>query len=241
MANSPKAVVLVSGGLDSATALAIAQAEGFATYAITFRYGQRHAIEVTAARRVAERHRVAGHVVVDIDLRQFGGSALTSDLAVPKGRHAESMSAGIPITYVPARNTIFLSFALAWAEVLGSTDIFLGVNAIDYSGYPDCRPEYLAAYEQMANLATRAGVEQGARLKIHAPLVSLSKAQIIQRGLDLGVDYGLTTSCYDPAPESGAACGQCDSCVLRLRGFTEAGLTDPARYATPPRAANQAN
>ena len=231
MAESPKAVVLVSGGLDSATALAIAQAEGFATYALTFRYGQRHAIEVAAARRVAERQGVAGHVVVDIDLRQFGGSALTSDLAVPKGRDAESMSTGIPITYVPARNTIFLSFALAWAEVLESSDIFLGVNAIDYSGYPDCRPEYLAAYEQMANLATRAGVEQGARLKIHAPLVSLSKAQIIQHGQQLGVDYGLTTSCYDPAAESGAACGQCDSCVLRLRGFAEAGLTDPARYA----------
>jgi 7-cyano-7-deazaguanine synthase len=241
MADSPKAVVLVSGGLDSATALAIAQAEGFATYAITFRYGQRHAIEVAAARRVAERQRVAGHVVVDIDLRQFGGSALTADLAVPKGRDAESMSAGIPITYVPARNTIFLSFALAWAEVLGSSNIFLGVNAIDYSGYPDCRPEYLAAYEQMANLATRAGVEQGARLKIHAPLVSLSKAQIIQRGLQLNVDYGLTTSCYDPAPDNGAACGQCDSCVLRLRGFAEAGLTDPAHYATPSRAVNQPN
>lgn len=241
MAESPKAVVLVSGGLDSATALAIAQAEGFATYAITFRYGQRHAIEVAAARRVAERHRVAGHVVVDIDLRQFGGSALTADLAVPKDRDAESMSVGIPITYVPARNTIFLSFALAWAEVLGSSDIFLGVNAIDYSGYPDCRPEYLAAYEQMANLATRAGVEQGARLKIHAPLVALSKAQIIQRGMELGVDYGLTTSCYDPAPESGAACGHCDSCVLRLRGFAEAGLSDPVPYATAPRAANLPN
>lgn len=231
MANSPKAVVLVSGGLDSATALAIAQAEGFATYALTFRYGQRHAVEVAAARRVAERQGVAGHVVVDIDLRQFGGSALTSDLAVPKGRDAESMSTGIPITYVPARNTIFLSFALAWAEVLESSDIYLGVNAIDYSGYPDCRPEYLAAYEQMANLATRAGVEGGKRLRIHAPLVALSKAQIIQRGEQLGVDYGLTTSCYDPAPENGAACGQCDSCVLRLRGFAEAGLTDPARYA----------
>ncbi len=241
MAVSPKAVVLVSGGLDSATALAIAQAEGFATYAITFRYGQRHAVEVAAARRVAERHRVAGHVVVDIDLRQFGGSALTADLEVPKDRDAESMSVGIPITYVPARNTIFLSFALAWAEVLGSSDIFLGVNAIDYSGYPDCRPEYLAAYEQMANLATRAGVEQGARLKIHAPLVSLSKAQIIQRGMELGVDYGLTTSCYDPAPGSGAACGHCDSCVLRLRGFAEAGLSDPVPYATAPRAANLPN
>ena len=241
MAESTKAVVLVSGGLDSATALAIAQAEGFATYAITFRYGQRHAVEVAAARRVAERHRVAGHVFVDIDLRQFGGSALTADLAVPKDRDAESMSAGIPITYVPARNTIFLSFALAWAEVLGSSDIFLGVNAIDYSGYPDCRPEYLAAYEQMANLATRAGVEQGARLKIHAPLVALSKAQIIQRGMQLGVDYGLTTSCYDPAPESGAACGHCDSCVLRLRGFAEAGLSDPVPYATAPRAANLPN
>ena len=230
MIEASKAVVLVSGGLDSATALAIAQAEGFAAYALTFRYGQRHAIEVAAARRVAKRQGVAGHVVVDIDLRQFGGSALTADLAVPKGRDAASMSTGIPITYVPARNTIFLSFALAWAEVLGSSDIFLGVNAIDYSGYPDCRPEYLAAYEQMANLATRAGVEQGARLKIHAPLVALRKAEIIRRGVDLGVDYSLTASCYDPAPESGAACGQCDSCVLRLRGFAEAGLIDPARY-----------
>ncbi|MBX9787690.1 MAG: 7-cyano-7-deazaguanine synthase QueC [Pirellulales bacterium] len=230
MGEAPKAVVLVSGGLDSATALAIAQAEGFATYAITFRYGQRHAIEVAAARRVAERQGAAGHAVVDIDLRQFGGSALTADLAVPKGRDAASMAEGIPITYVPARNTIFLSFALAWAEVLGSTDVFLGVNAIDYSGYPDCRPEYLAAYERMANLATRAGVEQGARLKIHAPLVSLTKAAIIRRGVELGVDYSLTTSCYDPAPESGAACGQCDSCQLRLRGFAEAGLVDPARY-----------
>ncbi len=230
MPDLPKAVVLVSGGLDSATALAIARAEGFAAYALTFRYGQRHAIEVVAARGVAQRQGVAEHVVVDIDLRQFGGSALTSDLAVPKDRDAAAMTAGIPITYVPARNTIFLSFALAWAEVLGASDIYLGVNAVDYSGYPDCRPEYLAAYERMANLATKAAVEGDMRLSIHAPLVALSKAQIIRRGREFGVDYSLTTSCYDPAPESGAACGKCDSCVLRLRGFAEAGLVDPAPY-----------
>ncbi|MGD9647974.1 MAG: 7-cyano-7-deazaguanine synthase QueC [Pirellulales bacterium] len=229
MLDLPKAVVLVSGGLDSATALAIARAEGYEPFALTFRYGQRHAIEVAAAQRIAQRQGAASHVIVDIDLRQFGGSALTSDQAVPKDREPGEMAAGIPITYVPARNTIFLSFALAWSEVLGASDIYLGVNAVDYSGYPDCRPEYLAAYEQMANLATKAAVEGGTRLALHAPLIALSKAEIIRRGTELGVDYALTTSCYDPAAD-GAACGRCDSCVLRLRGFAEAGLVDPARY-----------
>ena len=218
-----KAVVLLSGGLDSATALAIARAEGFACYSLSFAYGQRHAVEVEAARRVAAAQGVVEHKVIPIDLRLFGGSALTSDVEVPKDR--VDMSAGIPITYVPARNTIFLSFALAWAEVLDSTDIFLGVNALDYSGYPDCRPEYIAAYQAMADLATRAGVE-GKRFKIHAPLIHWTKAEIIRRGLELGVDYGLTTSCYDPSP-SGAACGRCDSCQLRRKGFAEVGLADP--------------
>jgi 7-cyano-7-deazaguanine synthase len=224
-----KAVVLLSGGLDSATALAIAQREGFEACAISFRYGQRHAVEIDAARRVAARAGVAQHIIVDFDLRLIGGSALTADLEVPKGRPLAEMGQGIPITYVPARNTIFLSFALGWAEVLDAHDIFLGVNALDYSGYPDCRPEYIAAYEQMANLATKAGVEGQQRLKIHAPLIQLSKAQIIRRGLELGVDYGLTITCYDPAPD-GAACGQCDACRLRLKGFAEAGVTDPAKY-----------
>ena len=224
-----KAVVLLSGGLDSTTALAIAQHAGFEAYAITFRYGQRHAVEIDAARRVAQRAGVTQQIVVDFDLRMIGGSALTADLEVPKGRPVEAMGQGIPITYVPARNTIFLSFALAWAEALGITDIFLGVNALDYSGYPDCRPEYIAAYERMANLATKAGVEGRQKLKIHAPLIEMSKAQIIQRGLALGVDYGLTITCYDPTPE-GAACGQCDACQLRLKGFAEAGVADPARY-----------
>jgi len=224
-----KAVVLLSGGLDSATALAIAQREGFQACAISFRYGQRHAVEIDAARRVAARAGVAQHIIVDFDLRLIGGSALTADLEVPKGRPLAEMGQGIPITYVPARNTIFLSFALGWAEVLDAHDIFLGVNALDYSGYPDCRPEYIAAYEQMANLATKAGVEGQQRLKIHAPLIQLSKAQIIQRGLELGVDYGLTITCYDPAPD-GAACGQCDACRLRLKGFAEAGVADPAKY-----------
>ncbi len=222
-----RAVVLVSGGLDSATTLAIARAQGFATYALTFRYGQRHAAEIEAARRVASALGAHDQVILDIDLRLFGGSALTSDLAVPKGRDLESMGHGIPITYVPARNTIFLSFALAWAEVLGSSDIFLGVNALDYSGYPDCRPEYIAAFERMANLATRAGVEGHTRLQIHTPLIQLTKAQIIERGLDLGVDYALTLSCYDPSP-AGHPCGACDACLLRAKGFAEAGLTDPA-------------
>ena len=223
------AVVLLSGGVDSTTTLAIAQSEGFACCTMTFRYGQRHAIEIERACTIAQRFGVARHVVVDIDLRVFGGSALTSDIAVPKGRTAAEMSRGIPVTYVPARNTIFLSFALAWAETLGSADIFIGVNALDYSGYPDCRPEYIAAYQTMANLATKAGVEGRQRLTIHTPLINLTKAQIIKRGLELNVDYSLTTSCYDPAPD-GAACGQCDSCQLRLKGFRENGVRDPIRY-----------
>ena len=228
----PKAVVLLSGGLDSATCLAIARADGFEPYAISFRYGQRHTAELDAAGRVARAMGVVRHVVTDIDLRQFGGSALTGDLDVPKGRSAADMSGGIPVTYVPARNTIFLSFALAYAEVLGSADVFIGVNALDYSGYPDCRPEYVAAFERMANLATRAGVEGTRRLRIHTPLIALTKAQIIRRGLELGVDYGLTSTCYDPAPDA-RACGQCDACLLRLKGFAENGIPDPAPYVDP--------
>ncbi len=225
-------MVLLSGGLDSATALAIAIGEGFTPYAMSFRYGQRHLHEIDAARRVAARAGVRQHVITQIDLRAIGGSALTSDdIDVPKGRSLEEMGGEIPATYVPARNTIFLSFALAWAEVVGAADIFLGVNALDYSGYPDCRPDYIAAYERMANLATRAGVEGRQRLTIHTPLIRLTKAQIIRCGLDLGVDYALTSSCYDPAPDTGAACGECDACLLRLRGFAEAGLDDSAHYA----------
>lgn len=226
----PKAVVLLSGGVDSSTTLAIARAEGFETYALTFRYGQRHQREVEAARRVARNLGAKEHVVVDLDLTVFGGSALTSDIPVPKDRSLETIGSGIPVTYVPARNTIFLSFALAWAEVLGAQDIFLGVNALDYSGYPDCRPEYIEAYQRMADLATKAGVEGRQRLKIHTPLIGLKKHEIIRRGLELGVDYSLTHSCYDPSPE-GEACGRCDSCILRLKGFAEAGLEDPIRYA----------
>ena len=225
----PKAVLLLSGGLDSTTLLAHALHEAFDVYAMTFRYGQRHASEIEAARRVAARYPVRDHVIVDIDLRAFGGSALTSDLAVPKDRAIEEMDAGIPITYVPARNTIFLSFALAWAEVLEAGDIFIGVNALDYSGYPDCRPEYIAAYQRMANLATRGGVEGTNPIRIRTPLIDLTKAEIIRRGLQLGVDYSVTQSCYDPDPD-GAACGHCDACRLRLRGFSEAGVRDPARY-----------
>jgi 7-cyano-7-deazaguanine synthase len=227
-----KAVVLLSGGLDSTTTLAIAKARGFAPYALTFRYGQRHAVEIEAARRVASRLGVAEHVVVDIDLGRFGGSALTADIEVPKDRSADDMAHGIPITYVPARNTIFLSFALAWAEVLGTGDIFIGVNVLDASGYPDCRPEYIEAFQRMANLATKAGVEERQRLTIHAPLIEMTKAEIVKTGLELGVDYGLTTSCYDPAP-GGAPCGRCDACRLRLKGFAEAGVTDPLRYRGP--------
>lgn len=225
----PKAVLLLSGGLDSTTLLAHAVHDGFDVFAMTFRYGQRHVTEIDAARRVAAHYPVRDHVIVDIDLRTFGGSALTSDIAVPKDRAASDMSHGIPITYVPARNTIFLSFALAWAEVLEAGDIFIGVNAFDYSGYPDCRPEYIQAYERMANLATRGGVEGTNPIRIRTPLIDLTKAEIIQRGLGMGVDYSITQSCYDPRP-SGAACGRCDACRLRLKGFAEAGVTDPARY-----------
>ncbi|WP_019901860.1 7-cyano-7-deazaguanine synthase QueC [Salinispora arenicola] len=221
------AVILLSGGLDSATALAIAIDQGFEAYALSFRYGQRHTAELDAAAKVAAALGARRHVVADIDLRAFGGSALTDDaLAVPHHDRVEDLGDGIPITYVPARNTIFLSFALAWAETLGASDVFIGVNALDYSGYPDCRPEFISAYEQMANLATKAGVEGTQRLKIHTPLIALTKAQTIQRGLDLGVDYQLTHSCYDPV--DGRACGTCDSCLLRGRGFAELGLTDPA-------------
>lgn len=221
-----RAVVLLSGGLDSATVLAIARSQGFVCHALSFAYGQRHAIELDAARRVAAALGAAQHLIVPIDLRLFGGSALTADVPVPKDRPADEMSHGIPITYVPARNTIFLSFALAWVEVLESSDIFLGVNALDYSGYPDCRPEYIEAYERMANLATKAGVEGRQRLTIHAPLIHMSKAEIIRTGQSLGVDYGLTSSCYDPATD-GTACGHCDSCLLRRKGFEELGLKDP--------------
>ena len=224
-----RAVVLVSGGLDSATALAVARRDGHDAYALTFRYGQRHEVEIEAARRVARAGGVRDHAVVDIDLRLFGGSALTADIEVPKHESVAGIGGGIPVTYVPARNTIFLSFALAWAETLGARDIYIGVNALDYSGYPDCRPEYIEAFERMANLATRAGVEGTAPVKIRTPLIALTKAEIIQLGRSLGVDYSMTTSCYDPAPD-GAACGHCDACLLRLKGFSEAGLGDPVRY-----------
>ena len=224
-----KAVLLLSGGLDSTTLLALASAEGYAIHALTFRYGQRHAHEVEAAQRIAQRYTVRQHVIVDIDLRMFGGSALTSDAPVPKDRPASELATGVPITYVPARNTIFLSFALAWAEVLGARGIFIGVNALDYSGYPDCRPEYIRAYERMANLATRAGAEDHVGIEIRTPLMDLTKREIIELGQRLGVDYALTTSCYDPSSD-GAACGHCDACQLRLRGFREAGTSDPARY-----------
>ena len=220
------AVVLLSGGLDSTTVLALAIEQGYGTHALSFRYGQRHSQELSAADTVARAQGVARHVIATIDLRQFGGSALTADIAVPKGRTADDMSHGIPITYVPARNTVFLSFALAWAETLGCADIFVGVNALDYSGYPDCRPEYIAAFETMANLATKAGVEGRQRLKIHAPLISMSKAQIIRQGLRLGVDYGQTSSCYDPGAD-GRPCAACDSCLLRAKGFAEVGVADP--------------
>jgi 7-cyano-7-deazaguanine synthase len=221
-----KAVVLLSGGLDSTTVLAIAQREGFDVCAISFRYGQRHSIELSCAREVARAFGVERHVIIDIDSRALAGSALTSDIAVPKGRSAEQMAQGIPVTYVPARNTIFLSFALAWAETLGASDIFIGVNALDYSGYPDCRPEYIEAFERMANLATKAGVEGTQHMKVHAPLSALTKAQIVRKGLELGVDYSMTSSCYDPLPDGGPCCG-CDACRLREKGFTEAGVADP--------------
>jgi 7-cyano-7-deazaguanine synthase len=220
------AVVLLSGGLDSATVLSMAAAQGFETYALSFRYGQRHAYELEAAAQLARRHGARKHVVVDFDLRTFGGSALTGDLPVPKDRSVEQMGQGIPVTYVPARNTIFLSFALAWAETLQCTDVFIGVNALDYSGYPDCRPEYIEAFQRMANLATRAGVQGEQALTIHTPLIRMTKAQIIREGLKLGVDYALTSSCYDPGP-AGRPCGRCDACLLRAKGFAEAGAVDP--------------
>lgn len=224
-----RAVALLSGGLDSATTVAIAQHEGYEVYALSFDYGQRHSWELQAARRVAGSLAVAQHRTATIDLRAFGGSALTDEIGVPKGRAIDEMSTGIPITYVPARNTIFLSFAVAWAEVLECSDIFIGVNALDYSGYPDCRPEFIEAFERMANLATKAGVEGRQALRIHTPLIAFSKAEIIRRGTELGVDYGLTSSCYDPSPV-GDPCGQCDSCLLRQKGFAETGRTDPLRY-----------
>jgi len=228
MTGKPKAVVLLSGGLDSATCLAIARAEGFEPYALSFAYGQRHAAELEAAQRVAQALGATAHHVAQIDLRAFGGSALTADIEVPKPRSAEEIGKEIPVTYVPARNTVFLSFALAWAEALGARDLFIGVNALDYSGYPDCRPEFLEAFERVANLGTKAGVE-GDRFRVHAPLLRLSKAEIIRQGMELGVDYGLTRSCYDP-DALGRACGRCDSCLLRKKGFAEAGVPDPTTY-----------
>ena len=230
-----KAVVLLSGGLDSATALAEAKAAGFEVYALTVLYGQRHAVEREAARRVAGAIGVARHVEQTLDLRAFGGSALTDDIAVPKGRDEAAMGAGIPVTYVPARNTVFLALALAWAEALGAFDLFVGVNCVDYSGYPDCRPEFIRAFENLANLATKAGVEGSGRFRVHAPLLTMTKDQIILRGHELGVDYSLTHSCYDPAPD-GRSCGRCDSCTLRLAAFARLGLTDPAPYvdSVPP-------
>jgi 7-cyano-7-deazaguanine synthase len=225
------AVVLLSGGLDSATVAAIALRDGFDVHALSFSYGQRHSAELDASDRVANHLGVSDHKTITIDLRAFGGSALTDDLDVPKDRAADDIGAGIPVTYVPARNTIFLSFALAWAEVLGSADVFIGVNALDYSGYPDCRPEFIAAYQAMARIATRAGVEDSTELTIHAPLIDMTKAEIVELGTALGVDFGLTVSCYDPS-DKGLACGRCDACVLRRKGFAEAGVSDPTRYRT---------
>jgi len=224
-----KAVVLSSGGLDSTTAMAIAKFEGFEIYSLSFSYGQRHAVELEAAQKVADALGVTEHLVINMDLNKIGGSSLTDDIDVPKKRDEQAMTQEIPVTYVPARNTIFLSFGLAWAEVLESSDIFIGVNAVDYSGYPDCRPEYIDAFERMANLATKAGVEGITKIRIRTPLIHLTKAQIIQKGMELGVDYALTHSCYDPSPQ-GLACGECDSCFLRKKGFKEAGVKDPTKY-----------
>lgn len=224
-----KAVVLCSGGIDSATAMAIAKEQGYEIYSLSFRYGQRHAVELEAAERVAKALGAEQHLVIDIDMAKIGGSALTDDIDVPKARKEEEIGNEIPVTYVPARNTIFLSYALAWAEVLGASDIFIGVNAVDYSGYPDCRPEYIEAFEHMANLATKAGVEGKTQIKIRGPLIHMSKGEIIQRGIELGVDYGITHSCYDPSSD-GKACGRCDSCLLRKKGFAEANIPDPTTY-----------
>ncbi|HIA31575.1 MAG TPA: 7-cyano-7-deazaguanine synthase QueC [Candidatus Marinimicrobia bacterium] len=224
-----KAVILLSGGLDSATTLAIAQNDGFTPYGLTFSYGQRHQFEIGASQKIAEACNLTDHIITEIDLRAFGGSALTDDIDVPKDRSESTMSGSIPVTYVPARNTIFLSFALAWAEVLQSNDIFLGVNSMDYSGYPDCRPEYIQSFQAMANLATKAGVDGDQSITIHTPLISMTKEEIIRKGLELGVDYSLTHSCYDP-DKAGNACGRCDSCRIRLKGFQEAGTADPINY-----------
>ncbi|MCS5641578.1 MAG: 7-cyano-7-deazaguanine synthase QueC [Candidatus Marinimicrobia bacterium] len=224
-----KAVILLSGGLDSATTLAIAQNDGFTPYGLTFSYGQRHQFEIGASQKIAEACNLTDHIITEIDLRAFGGSALTDNIDVPKDRSESTMSGSIPVTYVPARNTIFLSFALAWAEVLQSNDIFLGVNSMDYSGYPDCRPEYIQSFQSMANLATKAGVEGAQSITIHTPLISMTKEEIIRKGLELGVDYSLTHSCYDP-DKAGNACGRCDSCRIRLKGFQEAGTADPINY-----------
>ena len=229
MSKKNKAIVLSSGGLDSTTAMAMAKEEGYEIYSLSFRYGQRHALELEAAQRVAKALGAKEHLVMDIDLARIGGSALTDDLDVPKGRTDEEIKKGIPVTYVPGRNTIFLSYALAWAEVVGASDIFLGVNAIDYSGYPDCRPEYIKAFEHLANLATKAGAEGLTPIRIRAPLMRMTKAEIIRKGVKLGVDYGMTHSCYDPSAD-GKACGYCDSCLLRKKGFREAGVADPTDY-----------
>ncbi len=230
MNNQKKAVILSSGGLDSTTVMAIARKEGYKLYSLSFNYGQRHVFELQAAERVAAFFNVAEHLVLETDLRKIGGSSLTDQMDVPKNRQEKEMENAIPVTYVPARNTILLSYALAWAEVLNASDIFIGVNAIDYSGYPDCRPEYITAFERLANLATKAGVEDKARFTIHAPLIKMTKGEIIRHGNMLGVDYSITHSCYDPSPD-GLACGECDSCLFRKRGFIEAGIKDPTRYS----------
>jgi 7-cyano-7-deazaguanine synthase len=227
--SKPKAVVLLSGGLDSTTVAAIAKQQGFAVYALSFDYGQNHKIELEFAARIAQATGVERHAIVNVDLRVFGGSALTTDTPIPKHRTAETIGEGIPVTYVPARNTVFLALALAWAESLDATDIFLGVNALDYSGYPDCRPEFIEAFERMANLGTKMGTQDGKTIKIHTPLIALTKKQIVEMGLSLGVDYGMTITCYDPSA-TGEACRECDACLLRLKGFAEAGVADPARY-----------
>jgi 7-cyano-7-deazaguanine synthase len=231
MSNPNKAIVLSSGGVDSTTAMAIARHEGYDVYSLSFQYGQRHACELEAAQKVAKAFGAKEHLVIDIDFAEIGGSALTDDIEVPKGRTEQEIKKEIPVTYVPARNTIFLSYAIAWAEVIGASDIFLGVNAIDYSGYPDCRPEYIEAFERMANLATKMAVEGQALTRMRTPLIQMTKAEIIQKGIELGVDYALTHSCYDPSSE-GKACGQCDSCLFRKKGFKEAGIEDPIHYET---------